>query len=212
MADHVALDSQSRSDHWDATYRRAAPTLLSWYQQEPTVSLELLEALKVPSNAVVIDVGGGASNLVDALRLRGFLDVSVLDVSEAAIVLTRDRVGDAVGVQLLHMDALSWRPSRRYDLWHDRAVFHFLVDATDRQRYLAVLQAAVRPRSHAIIATFAPDGPEHCSGLPVARYGPADLASLLAGLFEIVEVRREEHTTPGGITQPFTWVAARASR
>lgn len=156
VADLVPPDSTSRRDHWDATYRRAAPTLVSWFQPDPTVSLELFEVLQVPRDAAVIDVGGGASTLVDELRVRGFLDVSVLDISEAALALARDRVGHDEGVQFLHTDVLSWRPARQYDLWHDRAMFHFLVDGADRQRYLEVLQAAMRPGGRAIIMRPSP--------------------------------------------------------
>jgi rhodanese-related sulfurtransferase len=166
----------------------------------------------VSRDQAVIDVGGGASTFVDHLLARGFSDVSVLDVSQAALAMTRDRVGSVDKVQLVHADIVTWRAARLYSLWHDRAVFHFLVDAADRKRYLDILRSSVLPGGHAVIATFAPDGPDRCSGLPVARYGPDDLRALLDGAFEVLEVRREEHTTPAGITQPFTWVAARALR
>jgi SAM-dependent methyltransferase len=212
VANQAAPKPTSRRDHWDATYRRAAPTELSWHQLEPTVSLELIDAVGVPRDAAVIDVGGGASALVDHLLTRGCVDLSVLDISAAALAISRGRLGDAEKVQLLHADIVSWQPVRRYDLWHDRAVFHFLVEAADQQRYLNVLRSAVRPGGYAIIATFAPDGPERCSGLPVARYGADDLGLLLDDAFEIVEVRGEQHITPTGIRQSFTWVAARASR
>ncbi len=210
MSNQIAAHAESRGDHWDATYRRGAPTELSWHQPEPTVPLELIEALAVARDGAVIDVGGGASSLVDRLLARGFLDVSVLDVSAAALALTRERLGRAQGAQLVQADILSWQPAHCYHLWHDRAVFHFLVNVADRQRYIEVLTAAVCPGCHVIIGTFAPDGPERCSGLPVARYSADDIASLLVGSFEIVAVRREDHVTPAGTTQPFTWVAARA--
>jgi trans-aconitate methyltransferase len=166
----------------------------------------------LPADSAIIDVGAGASTLVDGLLADGFNDVSVLDVSAVALETTRRRIGEVDGYQLLRADVLTWCPPRTYDLWHDRAVFHFLVHPDDRQRYLDVLRSAVRPGGHVIIATFAPDGPQQCSGLPVARYGAEDLGALLGYAFEVVEVRREEHKTPWGATQPFTWVVARAQR
>lgn len=203
--------ASSRREHWDAIYGRTTPTRLSWYEREPTVALELIDTLAVPHDAAIIDVGGGASTLVDHLFIRGFRDVTVLDVSDAALALARDRLRNAAAVNLVLADVVSWRPPRSYALWHDRAVFHFLVDVAERQRYLETLRSAVLPGGHAILATFAADGPERCSGLPVAGYGADDLRTLLGDGFAIVEVRREEHLTPDGITQPFTWVAARAS-
>lgn len=210
MAKHSAAETATRRAHWDETYARTAPTELSWHQSTPSLSLELIRALDLPRDGAIIDVGGGASTLVDHLLADGCLDVSVLDVSEVALETARQRVGDVDQCHVLAADVLTWRPRRTYDLWHDRAVFHFLVHAADRQRYLDVLRSSLRPGGHVIIATFAPDGPERCSGLPVARYGADDLGALLDGGFEVVDVRREQHTTPAGMTQPFTWVAARA--
>lgn len=176
------------------------------------MSLELIERLDIAPDVAVVDIGGGASILVDRLVERAFSDVSVLDVAEVALDAGRQRVGEGAGVTSLHEDLLSWRPSRRYGLWHDRAVFHFLTDATDRARYLESLKAGLQPGGGLVMATFAEDGPEHCSGLPVARYDAQDLLALLGDDFRVVEVRRELHSTPGGVTQPFTWVAARATR
>jgi SAM-dependent methyltransferase len=173
------------------------------------MSLELIARLDVASDAAVLDVGGGASSLVDHLMERGFTDVSVLDVSEAALELGRRRVG--AGVKWFHEDLLSWRPARRYGLWHDRAVFHFLTEAADRDRYLNSLKAGLEPGGGLIMATFAEDGPEYCSGLPVARYAAIELLDLIGPGFRVIETRRELHVTPGGVTQPFTWVAARAA-
>ena len=127
---------------------------------------------------------------------RGFLDVSVLDVSTAALEEARRRVGDAPPVHWLHEDILVWRPEHRFDLWHDRATFHFLVDPEARDAYLATLRSAIRAEGFGVFATFAPDGPESCSGLPVARYSAADLSRLLGAGFDLLETRREEHVTP----------------
>jgi trans-aconitate methyltransferase len=178
------------------------------------VSLELIEVLGLPLDTAVLDVGGGASILVDALVERGFSDVSVLDVSATALELARRRLGAAPtgaasSVHWLHEDLLVWQPARRYDLWHDRAVFHFLVEPEQRDRYVNLLCEAVHPGGCVIIATFAPDGPESCSGLPVARYGADDLARVLDG-FEVVATRGEQHRTPAGVVQPFTWIVARS--
>jgi 2-polyprenyl-3-methyl-5-hydroxy-6-metoxy-1,4-benzoquinol methylase len=175
--------------------------------------MELIEMLGVSTDDAVIDVGGGASLLVDSLIGRGWSDVTVLDISHTALEAARERLGSDAPVTWLDQDLLTWSPERHYGLWHDRAVFHFLVDAAERETYLRVLRAAVAPGGSVILATFASDGPEYCSGLPVVRYSAEDLATILAGTdFEVVESRCEEHTTPGGAVQPFTWVAGRATR
>ena len=199
----------NRAKHWDNTYARRGTKGVSWFQAVPAPSLHMIDALGIPRAARVIDVGGGASSLVDHLIARGFTDLTVLDISEVSLGAARARVGDQAPVSWLHKDVLAWRPRRRFDLWHDRAVFHFLVDPADQQRYLATLGAALAPAGAAIIATFAPDGPDHCSGLPVARYSADDLTALLGEAFAVVDASREEHTTPTGAIQPFTWVAAR---
>ncbi len=198
-----------RAQHWDRTYEERGEHDVSWFQQEPTTSLELIDALGVPRDAAVLDVGGGASRLVDHLLARGYTDLTVLDVSHVALDLARARVGDE-HVTWVATDLLRWEPQRSYALWHDRAVFHFLTDDTDRRAYLETLRRAV-PDGAVIIATFAPDGPDTCSGLPVARYGPDELAALLEG-FEVLDHRREVHHTPWDTAQPFTFVAARRVR
>jgi SAM-dependent methyltransferase len=198
---------ETRAGHWDATYAERGAEDVSWFQSEPHTSLALFDAVGVHRDAAVVDVGGGASALVDRLVARGYVDLTVLDISPVALDLARDRVGDAAKVEWVASDVLTWGPDRHYDLWHDRAVFHFLTDPRDRAAYLATLTAAV-PTGAVILATFAPDGPDSCSGLPVARYGPDELADLLAG-FDVVEARRDVHVTPWGAEQPFTFVAAR---
>jgi 2-polyprenyl-3-methyl-5-hydroxy-6-metoxy-1,4-benzoquinol methylase len=172
------------------------------------MSLELIEALRVPPDAAVVDVGGGASSLVDHLLERGFSDLTVLDISAPALDEVGRRLGDAP-VLLLHEDLLEWRPLRRYDVWHDRAVFHFLVTEPDRRRYIDTLQAAIRPDGLVILATFASDGPEVCSGLPVSRYSADELIQMLGHTFRPLATRREVHITPRGTAQPFTWLAGR---
>jgi hypothetical protein len=207
----AALPSGDRARHWESVYEGRDIASVSWFQSTPQFSLELVEVLGVPHDAAVIDVGGGASLFVDHLVALGFRDVSVLDVSEVALSAAAGRLGTRGTVSWLHEDVLAWKPERLFNLWHDRAVFHFLVDQSDRDIYLATLRSTVCPGGAVIMGTFAPDGPEHCSGLPVARYSSDDLARVLGPAFDVVAVRREEHATPTGAVQPFTWVAAQAS-
>ncbi|MGZ4372208.1 MAG: class I SAM-dependent methyltransferase [Gaiellaceae bacterium] len=211
MSDPSGAPSSSdpRALLWDSVYDARGASGVSWYQAVPSVSLELIESLHVPRDAAVIDIGGGASFLADSLVELGYSDVTVLDVSASALEQGRRRLGDDARTSRLHEDLLSWHPLRRYDVWHDRAVFHFLVKAGDRERYFRTLLSAVRPGGVVMLATFAPDGPDHCSGLPVARYSAEDLAEVIGDAFEPVHVRREEHITPQGVIQPFTWVAGR---
>ncbi|OHV31821.1 MULTISPECIES: class I SAM-dependent methyltransferase [Pseudofrankia] len=192
--------------HWDDVYGRAVVTEVSWYQHEPASSLALVEATGVGPRDAVIDVGAGASVLVDRLLDAGHTDVTVLDVAADALAVTRSRLGPrAADVHWLTVDLLEWRPQRRYQLWHDRAVFHFLTDPADRDRYRAVLRQALAPGGHAIIGTFAADGPTACSGLPTARYSTDELAAQFPDL-HVVRTSREQHHTPNGRTQPFTWL------
>lgn len=192
--------------HWDGVYARKSADEVSWFQRAPTVSLAWIRGLDLPRDAPLVDVGGGASRLVDHLLADGRRAVTVLDISEEALATTRARLGaDAGQVTWLVQDAATWRPSQTYRVWHDRAVFHFLTDAERRQGYLNALTAGVATGGRFIVATFAPDGPETCSGLPVQRYGADDLAALLGPDWRLVESTREDHTTPGGRVQPFTW-------
>jgi len=184
---------------------------VSWYQPEPAMSLALIDRLRVPKGAPVIDVGGGASLLVDRLLACGYSDLTVLDVSSTALAIARRRIDDSVRVRWLHEDIMTWQPERQYALWHDRAVFHFLTNAAERVQYLTIMRHALCDSGAVIIATFASDGPGRCSGLPVARYDAGDLERLLDG-FTVVESSREEHVTPSGTVQPFTWIAATRTR
>jgi trans-aconitate methyltransferase len=173
------------------------------------VSLELFDKLAIPTKAAVLDIGGGASTLVDGLIARGFKDLTVLDVSSEALDTVRLRLGEGGPVVLIQGDLLEWRPERRFDVWHDRAVFHFLVDEEDRRSYFRILRSSLVSGGEVILATFAPDGPEYCSGLPVARYGPDQLIESLGPDVQVLNADREEHVTPAGVIQPFTWVAVR---
>jgi SAM-dependent methyltransferase len=195
--------------HWDTAYRERGAEGVSWFQPAAAVSLDLIRRLDVPRNSAIIDIGGGASLLVDALLVQGFTDVTVLDISGVALQTLRQRLGSDPAVSLIHADLLTWVPERRFSLWHDRAVFHFLVDEGARTTYVDKISATLRPGGSVVIGTFAPDGPEYCSGLPVARYSGDDLAEALGDGFEVLECVQEQHLTPAAVPQPFTWLAAR---
>jgi trans-aconitate methyltransferase len=214
MMDPGLVSSKGRSeaprrDHWDDRYRTAGSKAVSWYQVRPVASLQLLATAGLNGSASLIDVGGGAGTLVDALLHDGWSDLTVLDVSDVALAMARDRVGTGTSVQWIVHDLLTWQPSRGYEVWHDRAVFHFLVEEEDRSRYRQVLRKALAPSGTVVVGTFASDGPTHCSGLPVARYDEAELVAALGGDFDLLATTREEHLTPAGTVQPFTWVALR---
>ncbi len=177
---------------------------LSWYQSDPRVSLEMLAKTGVDCAARIIDVGGGAARLVDALLDKGFRRITVLDIAGAALEYAKQRLGPrAAMVTWVVADITAWIPTETYDIWHDRATFHFLVRPGDRDAYRKVLLAALRPGGHAIIGTFASDGPEQCSRLPVARYDSATLAAELGPRFRLVESVREQHITPEKTVQAF---------
>jgi methyltransferase family protein len=194
---------------WDRAYGEGERTR-SWFEAEPVGSLRMLQLAGVSPADSVIDAGGGASTLVDALLERGFDDVTVLDISATGIQAAQRRLGPSAGrVQWIVADLRDWRPSRTYQVWHDRAVLHFLTADADRQSYLDTLTASTAAGAAAIFATFAPDGPRQCSGLPVARYSAHDLAALLGDRWTSVVDDREEHVTPAGAIQPFVWAVFR---
>jgi trans-aconitate methyltransferase len=194
---------------WDDAYA-LGDTSRSWFQREPALSLRMLDAAGVSAADSLIDVGGGASTLADALLARGFSDVTVLDVSATGMQYARRRLGAAARlVAWVVADVLTWRPGRRYQVWHDRAVFHFLTTSPARQQYLRTLDQATGASAVAVFGCFALDGPEFCSGLPVARYDPPGLASQLGGDWALITSDTEEHVTPTGAVQPFTWAAFR---
>ncbi|HTX63974.1 MAG TPA: class I SAM-dependent methyltransferase [Acidimicrobiales bacterium] len=196
--------------HWDAHYRARGEEGVSWHQREPTLSLELIELANVGRDAAVLDVGAGTSLLLDRLLAAGYSDVTALDVSEVALAAPKSRIGEDARATFVCEDVLTWTPPRRYGMWHDRAVFHFLTDPTERAAYVERLHAALQPTGSLVVATFATDGPAECSGLEVARYDAAQLAHALQ--VELVATRSELHVTPDGRTQPFTWILARATQ
>jgi SAM-dependent methyltransferase len=208
----MAMTSPDRGEHWEGVYRTKGEREVSWFQERPSVSLELIRSAGATRLSSIVDIGGGASRLVDALVDGGYEAVTVLDLSESALAAARARLGPtAAEVTWIVADAVGWRPRQRYDVWHDRAAFHFLTDATDQAAYAACLREALRPGGHAIIATFALDGPERCSGLPVVRYDAASLGNVLGDVFSLIETKRHDHRTPTGNTQRFQFSVFRRS-
>ncbi|SDR46592.1 Methyltransferase domain-containing protein [Rhizobiales bacterium GAS191] len=194
----------SREEHWQTVYTNKSESEVSWFQETPTLSLELMSLAGATAASTIIDIGGGASRLVDTLAGAGFQDVTVLDLSDAALSAARTRLGArAHQVKWVVADVTRWEPRQAYDLWHDRAAFHFLTEEHDRNAYVARLTRAVKPGGHAIIATFALDGPERCSGLPVMRYDAEALGRAIGKPFALIESRRHEHKTPWGSGQRF---------
>ena len=197
-------------NRWDDTYAARADTEVSWYQALPERSLAMIQAAAPETSAGIVDVGGGASRLVDGLLAEGYTDVSVLDVSAVALGRSKERLGALAGrVSWIVADVADWRPERTWDVWHDRAVFHFLTEPRSRDAYIAALRQGTRPGAAVIMATFAPTGPGQCSGLPVMRYSPASLAECLGPDFALYEAAAEVHRTPSGSTQDFTYAAFR---
>jgi SAM-dependent methyltransferase len=198
------MDSAGRQTHWDNVYGTKGEKEVSWFQDSPTISLDLIDATGVAKGASILDIGGGASRLVDALLDRGFESLTVLDLSEKALATTRARLGrKAAKVRWVVADVTKWEPAETYDVWHDRAAFHFLMEPHDRAAYAERLREAVRLGGHVIIGTFAPDGPERCSGLPVMRHDAISLGEMLGRSFELIETRRHDHQTPMGGIQRF---------
>lgn len=197
------------SEHWDQAYEQGAESR-SWFQPTATESLRFIERAGSQPADAVIDIGGGASVLVDDLLARGYGDVSVLDLSAEGMAVAQRRLGKAgAGVQWLVEDLLGWKPSRSYDGWHDRAVLHFLNQDRDRELYAEVAASAVRAGGWIAVGGFAPDGPTSCSGLPVRCASSDDLADLLAAHFTPVHTERVTHVTPSGNEQRFAWLVAK---
>jgi SAM-dependent methyltransferase len=197
--------------HWERIYRTKTPDQMSWFEPEADVSLSLIREASPDRNAAIIDVGAGSSTLVDGLLDSGYHDITVLDLSGAALDQARRRLGDrAATVSWREADVLSIElPAGAYDVWHDRAVFHFLTHRRDRHRYVAQVRRALRPGGYALIATFAEDGPTRCSGLDVARYSPDQLHAEFGADFQPMVSRHEMHRTPWGDEQAFTYCLCR---
>lgn len=192
--------------HWEGVYGRRTTTEVSWYEADPNHSLALIAATGAVTSAPLIDIGGGASLLVDRLLDRGYTDVTVLDISSEALSVVRDRLGPRQNsVTLLSQDIRTFVPARRYAIWHDRAVFHFLTEPADREHYRRALLDGTAPGGHVIMATFGPQGPERCSGLATCRYDADALGSALGPAFRLEDSRLIDHTTPAGGRQQFLY-------
>lgn len=200
-----------RKQHWEQVYATKGSDSVSWFQEHAYQSLRLIHNTKLGKDAAIIDVGGGASRLVDDLVAEGYIDLTVLDLSSAALAVARQRLGtQADAVQWVGGDVTHVKlPTHRFDIWHDRAVFHFLTDPIDRHAYVEQIMRAVRSGGHVIIATFADDGPEKCSGLPVMRYQPETLHAEFGETFLLVEHEKEAHQTPFGTVQQFVYCYCR---
>jgi len=198
-------------DHWNKVYSTKATDAVSWFQPHADYSLELIKATGVGRDASIIDVGGGASTLVDDLLANGFTNLTVLDLSATALAAARKRLGSRAGdVQWIEADITKAElPASQYDVWHDRAVFHFLTGPEDRAAYVSAVFRSVKPGGHVIVATFAEDGPAQCSGLPVMRYHADELHAEFGEAFQLLDHRKEEHHTPSGTVQQFVYCYCR---
>ncbi len=196
-----------RRKHWEGVYTSKSTDRLGWYRPHLETSFAWIEGLGLPSDTPLIDIGGGASTLVDDLVRAGYANVTVLDISEAALDATRSRLGDKADlVTWIRADVTdAGAIAGRFELWHDRAVFHFLVEEDDRRAYVANLEQAVEPGGHLVIGTFAPEAPPKCSGLPVQRYEHEQLAEVLRAGFELLRHHKEMHITPGGVEQMYVY-------
>jgi ubiquinone/menaquinone biosynthesis C-methylase UbiE len=196
-----------RKAHWEAVYGKKKSNEVSWYQAEPELSLRLIDQVTHGRRTSIIDVGGGASRFVDRLLDRPSTDVTVLDLSGAALRETQLRLSERgervnwIEADILNVDM----PEAAYDVWHDRAVFHFLTDAADRRRYVEQVSRCVKVGGHVLVATFDADGPQKCSGLEVARYSPAELHAQFGNSFRLIRSVHEDHVTPMGTTQKFVY-------
>jgi SAM-dependent methyltransferase len=207
------MSAAERQAHWESVYATKGEKEVSWFQETPAPSLELLALIGATGRSAVIDVGGGASRLVDSLVARGYEDITVLDLSQAALAAAKARIAHkADRIQWIAVDVTTWEPARTYDVWHDRAAFHFLTNSADQTAYRDRLRRALRRGGYAIIGTFALDGPQMCSGLPVARWDAESLGAFLGPDFVLVDARSHEHETPRGAKQRFQFSTFRFRR
>ena len=198
--------TEQRKSHWEQVYGTKQATEVSWFQPVPEKSLELIRATGIEHEQAILDAGGGASTLVDNLLAEGFVDVSVLDISAKALLKSQERLGEKAGeVTWIEDDVTAFVPARRYDLWHDRAVFHFLTDAADRDCYIDVVRRSLKSRGNLVLATFGPQGPLRCSGLDICRYSVEQLTALLGEDFDLQSHELDEHRTPSGSVQQFLY-------
>lgn len=197
--------SKESKAHWERIYTEKAPQEVSWFQKKPTVSLKIIHHLS-NFNAKIIDIGGGTSTLVDYLLKLGYVNLAVLDISAKALEYDKKRLGDAARcIEWYETDLTEFTPPHVFDIWHDRAVFHFLTDNSSRQAYVKVLKKAIKALGHAVIATFAKDGPKKCSGLDIVQYDNDSIQRELGEEFKLLDTIKESHVTPLGKEQRFVY-------
>jgi len=201
------MPTDNTSQYWDTRYSSIGWREVSWFQEVPEPSKSLIDAAALSKADAIVDVGGGASLLVDALIDDAYTDVTVVDLSDAALLTARERVTSS-SAQWVHADIRTWVPDRSFDIWHDRATYHFLTDPADQQRYWNTVRSSVKANGTIIISTFAEDGPEMCSGLPISRYSPQGLIEAMGDGFVTKSAERETHITPSGAEQKFVWIVA----
>ena len=201
---------KNKKQHWNEVYEQKQITEVSWYEPMPETSLSFITECKLEKDAAIIDIGGGDSFLADFLLAREFTDITVLDISEKAIERAKQRLGErAEGIKWIVADASEFTPERKYDLWHDRAAFHFLTEEEEVQSYLKNLNEAVKPGGFVIMACFSENGPDKCSGLEVKQYSIDSMQQLFAGSFSTMSCKNVEHHTPAGVVQNFTFCSFR---
>lgn len=199
-----------RSEHWNRIYGTRRETEVSWFQPEPALSLALIREYAPDRSASIVDIGGGASSLAAELLHAGYSVLAVLDISAEALARAKANLGaEAAKIEWIVADITGWQPARQWQVWHDRAVFHFLTDTASQDAYIRALHAATSPGAIAIVSGFAPDGPEKCSGLPVVRYDAASLSKRIGDAFALLAEKREDHHTPGGAVQKFYYAVLR---
>lgn len=201
---HHIMENFDRKKHWENIYHTRALHEVSWFQPRPETSLGIIEGMKLPASAKIMDVGGGDSLLVDHLLDLGYENITVLDISEAAITRAKKRLGArAHSVQWIVADAATFEPTTQYDLWHDRAAFHFLTQDAEIAHYLNTAHQGLAPNGHLVIGTFSDQGPTKCSGIDIKQYSEADMSAQLEGYFEKINCFTVDHTTPSGGVQNF---------
>ncbi|WP_424493866.1 class I SAM-dependent methyltransferase [Salinimicrobium sp. GXAS 041] len=195
-----------RKEHWENIYKTKKLTDVSWYQPFPETSLTYIKGLELNKTAAIIDVGGGDSFLVDFLLAENYSNISVLDISEKSLKRAEQRLGErSAGVKWIHQDVLEYEPKEKFDLWHDRAAFHFFTLEEDVQNYIQVLKNATKSGSYCILGTFSKEGPNKCSGINVRQYSTSDLITLFSADFNVISCSNVTHKTPSGATQDFSF-------
>lgn len=198
------METEKRKAHWENVYRTKDTTKVNWYQDVPETSLRLIENLNLSSSAKIIEVGCGNSNLTEILSEKGYSEITLVDISEVALEKAKERLGEkAKQITWLAADVANFKPPAKYDVWHDRAVFHFLNDKTDIQNYVITAYNYILPGGHLIISTFSNNGPDECSGLHVQQYSEEELNEAFSTRFKKVECFTENHKTPSGGSQNF---------